>query len=130
MRFHFDRLERFVLGAIAYFGLSTIWLYALVDTGLIEDRGAFTWSVLGLVGLAHVVFGYLFREWVGVLFPLALILVAMPAGYPVSEFGEPSPVWVGQFFYSVFEVVLVAAGIGLRNLVELRRSPRQAYRSA
>jgi hypothetical protein len=49
----------------------------------------------------------------------------MPAGYPVSEFSEPAPLFLGQIFLVQLEVPLIALGLGLRSLADKRRS-RQA----
>jgi hypothetical protein len=130
MRLQFDRLERFVLSVIAYFGLSALWIYGVLDQGLLEDLGAAAWVVLGLVGLAHVVFGYVCKEWPALLFPVALVFLAVPAGYPESQFSEPPPLWFGQAFYAAFEIVLIAVGLAMRSLVDHRRLARRSATTA
>ena len=126
MRYRSDRLERFVLAVLAYFGLSALWIYGVLDQGLLEDFGAVAWLVLGLVGLAHVAFGFVCKEWIALLFPVVLVFLAVPAGYPESQFSEPAPVWFGQAVYAVFEVILIAVGIVLRLLVDHRRLGRRS----
>jgi hypothetical protein len=126
MRYEFDRLERFVLAVLAYFGLSALWIYGVLDQGLLEDLGAVTWLVLALVGLAHVAFGFVCKEWIALLFPVVLVFLAVPAGYPESQFSEPAPMWFGQAVHGVFEIVLIAVGIVLRLVVEHRRVGRRA----
>ena len=117
-----DRRERFVVGALLYLALGGLWIYGVLDTGVLEDRRALGWSVIVFVAVAHVAFGYVVREWAATLLPIALVLLAIPAGYPESRYGEPGPVWFGQAFHALFEVVLIALGLGLRALVDARRA--------
>ncbi len=117
-----DRRERFAVGALVYFSLSSVWIYGVGDNGLLEDTGLLGWSALALVALAHVAFGFVLGERVALLFPIALVLVALPAGYPESRYSEPGPVWFGQVFLALFEIPLIAAGLGLRAFVETRRA--------
>jgi hypothetical protein len=118
------RRRRFVRAALGYLALSGVWIYGVLDRGLHEgDQRA--WWVIGAVLLAHVAFGFVVREWVALLLPIGVVLLAMPAGYPVSEFSEPAPLFLGQIFLVQLEVPLIALGLGLRSLADKRRS-RQA----
>jgi hypothetical protein len=108
-----DRLERFVVGVLVYLGLSGVWVYGVLDTGVLEGNEVLGWMAVAVVLLAHVVFGFAIREWVAVLLPIAVVFIAIPAGYPESDF-EPPPVWFWQAFLVLVEVPLVAIGLGLR----------------
>lgn len=119
-----DRLERFLVGAVAYLGLSALWLYGVVDRGMIEGSEWLSWSVIAGVAAAHVLFGFAIREWVALLLPIVVVFLAIPAGYPESQFGEPALVWLGQVFLVIVEIPLIAAGLGLRALVGGRRAAR------
>ena len=115
-------LERFVFYAFVYLGLSTVWIYGVLDQGRIEGSDARAWSALALVAAAHVAFGYIVRDWPALLLPVVVLFLAIPAGYPESRF-EPGPVWHGQLVLLPAEIVLIAAGLGLRALVaRLRQS--------
>ena len=58
------------------------------------------------------------------LLPIAVVLLAIPAGFPESQFSEPLPVWLGQILYVVLEIPAIAVGIGLRALYDgVRRTP-------
>jgi hypothetical protein len=116
-----DRLERFVLLALAYLAFSGVWIYGVIDTGVLEGRGVLGWTAVALVALAHVAFGFAIREWAALLLPIALIFLAVPAGYPESDF-EPTPLWISQTFVVIVEIPLIAAGLGLRALAERRRA--------
>jgi hypothetical protein len=117
----FTRLERFTAGALVYLALGSLWIYGVLDRGLLEDRGALGWLVVALVAVGHVAFGYVMREWAALLLPIALVLLAIPAGYPESRYSEPAPLWYGQAFHALFEVVLIAFGLGLRSSAAARR---------
>jgi hypothetical protein len=118
-----DRLLRFVVAATVYVAFSLLWLYGILDAGRVDEESWFMWTVLATLAVFHVAFGFLTREWVALLLPIALVPLAVPAGYPESRY-EPGLVWYGQMFLVLFEVPLIAAGLGLRALYDgLRRAP-------
>ena len=118
------RVARFVAGALVYLALSVAWLYGIVAQGRFEGSDVRFWSLVAFVLLVHVAFGWVIREWPVVFLPLILVPLAVPAGYPESQFGEPLPVWIGQVFYVVVEIPAIAAGVALRTLYDgWRRTP-------
>jgi hypothetical protein len=118
------RVARFLAGALVYLALSVVWLYGLVDRGLFEGDDWRAWSILGVGMAVHVAFGWAIREWAALLLPIVLVLLAVPAGYPETDFSEPLPVWISQIFYLVFEIPAIALGLGLRALYDgWRRAP-------
>jgi hypothetical protein len=118
------RVRRFGVGALAYLGLGAAWLYGVVDQGRLEGGDLRGWSLVGLFLAFHVAFGFVLREWPALLLPIMLVFLAIPAGYPESQFSEPSPVWLGQIFLVVVEIPAIAAGLGLRALFDgWRRTP-------
>jgi hypothetical protein len=122
MRFQLGRLRGFVLGSAVYLGLSALWIYGVLDRGLLEGSDVRAWTALGAVAVAHVAFGFTIREWPALLLPIAVLLLAIPAGYPDSQFSEPGPVWFGQMILVQFEIPLIAAGLGLRAHATASRS--------
>ena len=119
------RIRRFAIGALAYLAVGMVWLYGFVDQGRFESSDDWrNWSVIALVLAAHVAFGWAIREWAALLLPIALVFLAIPAGYPESQFSEPLPVWLGQIFYIVIEIPAIACGLALRTLYDgWRRTP-------
>lgn len=122
------RWSRFVRATLVYLALSCFWVYGILDRGLHEGGSPYAWLVLAGIAVAHVAFGFVVREWVALLLPIAVIFLAIPAGYPISEFGESLPLYLGQVFLVQVEIPLIALGLGLRALAEKRR-PRPGSRS-
>ena len=108
------RSRRFAIGALAYLGVGVLWVYGVVDQGRLEGSDWRDWSLVAVVLAVHVAFGWAIREWAALLLPIALVFLAIPAGFPESQFSEPLPVWLGQIFFVVLEVPAIAAGLGLR----------------
>lgn len=119
---HRGRATRFLALAAVYLSLSTLWIYGVLDRGLHEGSEVRGWTLLALVALAHVPLGYASREWPALLLPIAVVFLAIPAGYPESRYGEPAPLWFGQILLVQAEIPLIAAGLGLRSLREGRRA--------
>lgn len=115
------RLARFAGFAVAYVGLGAAWIYGVLDEGRLEGSDVGLWTVLGVVAAAHVAFGFGVREWPALLLPIAVLPLAILARYPESQFSEPGPVWLGQLVLIPFEILLIAAGLGLWALVDRRR---------
>jgi hypothetical protein len=115
------KVVRFAAGALVYLAVSLIWLYGFVDRGWFEGDDWRAWSILGLGVAVHVALGWAIREWAALLLPIVLVFLAVPAGYPESDFGEPLPVWVAQIFFLLFEIPAIALGLGLRALYAARR---------
>ena len=118
------RVVRFVVGALVYLALSVVWLYEIVDEGGFEGGDMRVFMILGFVLAVHVAVGWFIREWAALLLPIALVFLAIPAGYPESQFGEPGLVWMGQVFMVVLEIPAIALGLGLRTFYGgWRRTP-------
>lgn len=118
------RLQRFAIGAFAYLAVGVLWVYGVVDQGRLEGSDWRDWSLVAVVLAVHVAFGWAIYEWAALLLPIALVFLAIPAGFPESQFSEPLPVWLGQIFFVVLEVPAIAAGLGLRAAYDAwRRTP-------
>jgi hypothetical protein len=104
---------REAVAAGAYLALAAAWVYLFLDSGFLEGHDLW-WLVSAGFALAHVALGFVGR-WPVVLLPLAIVPLAIPAGYPQSMF-EPPPVWWTQAMLVQFEVALVALGVGARSI--------------
>jgi len=112
------------MGSLAYLTVGVLWLYGFVDQDRFEGSDWRDWSLVALVLAVHVAFGWAIREWAALLLPIALVFLAVPAGYPESQFSEPLPVWIGQVFFVVVEIPAIAVGLVLRALYDgWRRTP-------
>lgn len=94
-----DRLERFVLGALAYLTLSGIWIYGVLDSSVLDGRQVGGWTAVGVVVLAHIAFGYAIREWVALLCQLPSSSSRFPRGFP-SRTSSHRPFGCGRPFSS------------------------------
>ena len=108
-----------------YLAVGALWIFGVLDTGVLDGREALMWTCLALFGLGHAAFGFAFGRWISLLFPNVLVVLALPAGYAESLY-EPPPVWVWQLWLAPFLTTLVAAGLGARGLTGRRRSAGSA----
>ncbi len=120
------RRSRFARAALVYLGLSGVWMYGFLDRGAHESSDLLAWSAITAIAVAHIVFGFAVREWLALLLPIAVVFLAIPAGYPESRFSEPGPLWFGQVMLVQVEIPLIALGLGLRSLVDRRRAVARA----
>jgi hypothetical protein len=61
------------------------------------------------------------RGW-ALFLPLLAVAIALPAGYPSANMGEPLPLWLGSLIWAPLNMSLVAIGLGSRRLYERRGS--------
>jgi hypothetical protein len=95
---------------LVYLVLMTAWIYGAVAN---EPSDVPPWLVLPLVVAIQVGLGFALGRWWVSLVPLALFMIAIPAGYGNGE-GD-IPVWVGVIVMSTVAVPLVAAGVAMRQ---------------
>ncbi len=113
--------------AVVYLALGSAFVYLIWNT--IERFDAITARpvlavVLGL--LAHAGFGFAIGSWWALLLPYALIVVALPAGFPPSDEREPLQIALVQAWLATPEALLMIPGI----LVRKARSERMGSRSS
>jgi hypothetical protein len=108
---------------LTYFLLMTAWIYGSADTGR-DD----VW-LAPLVILAQVALGFAVGRWRALFLPLALIAIAVPAGVPDSDGGEPLPLWFGLIFAQIGAVPLVSIGVIVRRGGEYWLAKRAARES-
>lgn len=78
-----------VLAVLAlYLAAMAAWIYLVVDVN--QDRNAALFYVAAFV---HVGMGYVLRSRWTLLLAFVPLLLAVPAGYPSSDYGEPVPLW-------------------------------------
>lgn len=120
------RLQRFAVGTLAYLAVSLLWVYGFVDQGRFEGSDWRTWSLVAIVVGLHVAFGWAIREWAALLLPIALVFLAVPAGYPETRYSEPLPVWIGQAFFAVVEIPAIVFGLVFWRLYDFWRRTSSA----
>jgi hypothetical protein len=115
-----DRVERIVVGAFVYGLGGAVWMFELLDTGVLHGREALGWSALVAFAAVHFIFGFALRSWLVLAFPSLLILLAALAGYPDTPYETP-PLWFWQGLLSPFLLVLLAFGVSVRRLADRLR---------
>jgi hypothetical protein len=108
--------------ALSYFALMTLFIYGEWNAGR-DD----TWLLPFLV-LAQLALGFALDRWWAPVLPLALVAIAVPAGFPEVTPGahDPFPVWFGVATGVVFAVPLVVLGVIGRKLAKLRARVRSS----
>ena len=115
-----------LLVAFAYFFLMTWFIYGEMNTGR-DD----VWLAPFII-LAQLALGVALNRWWAALFPLALVVIAIPAGLPelTPSDAEPFPVFIGVAFGALFAIPLVLIGAIARQVRDwiasraARESPR------
>ena len=108
---------------LAYYVVMTSAIYAFDAVG--DDPPLVVGAVALGVLLAHPLVGWVLRRWYAFLLPLPLVVFAIPAGYPTSEY-EPLPTWVGILIYTPVYAALIGVGALARSLVWRRRAAVRA----
>ena len=78
--------------------------------------GSSSMLILVLIVGIHLAFGFAIGSWWALLLPFALVLLAVPAGYPPTDAREPLPIWFAQIYVGIGEAVLMVPGIVVRRL--------------
>jgi hypothetical protein len=101
-----------LLVAFAYFFAMTWFIYGEMNTGRDDP-----W-LLPLLVLAQLALGFALNRWWAALLPLALVVIAIPAGLPeiTPSNAEPFPVFFGVAFGALFAIPLVLIGAIARQV--------------
>jgi hypothetical protein len=104
-------MNRAAVGVALYCALAAAWIYGIANTSLGESDA----GTLLLVALAavHVGAGYVIGQWWALVLPLLPIALAVPAGLPPTDVGEPLPIWFAFVLFALPEATLVALGVAV-----------------
>lgn len=106
---------RVITSIAVYLAVVVVVIY-----GVLDPRWDDAFPVVHVVlGVLHFGLGVVLARWWALLLPVAPFLLALPAGYPQSDF-EPLPVAALFFFGLPIEVGCVVAGIGVARLAARR----------
>lgn len=92
---------------VVYVLAMTAWTYLVLDVNVDRDPG---W-VLILVALLDTATGFVIRRWSAVLLAFVPGLLAVPAGYPGSDFHDPLPLWFGLLLAAPASLVPIGIGV-------------------
>jgi hypothetical protein len=109
-------VSRVILVGLGYAALMAFWIYWVSERQLFDGSDAGNIVLLALFGAAHLVAGFTARRWWAVALPLLAVVLAAPAGYPNANKGEPLPIWIGLALFAPIAMLLVAIGVGVRQL--------------
>jgi hypothetical protein len=104
-----------------YLALIVVWIYWVLDRQLFFGNEIAGWLGIIGVGLAHVALGVFVNRGWALFLALLPVAIALPAGYPSANQGEPLPLWLGALIWSPLNMSLVAIGVGARRRYEGRR---------
>jgi hypothetical protein len=110
---------------LGYLSLMALWIYWLLERQVFYGNDAAAFVMLAIFAALHVAAGFCAARWWATVLPLLALVLAVPAGYPDANKGEPWPIWLGLAFFSPGAVLLVGIGVALA-----KRSWRTALRSS
>ena len=103
--------------AALYLSLECAFVYGVwnVRVGFGESVAAAVLIVV-FVLVVNVGLGFAVGSWWALLLPHALVLLAVPAGFPPGDDREPLPIWLVLAWLTTFQVLLVALGVAAHKL--------------
>jgi hypothetical protein len=100
--------------AVGYLIVMTSWIYWLNAGHSIED----SWWTVAPLAIVQIAVGYVIGRWWALLLPLALPVIALPAGYPESQYSEPAPLWFGMIYAAAFAIPFTLVGVFARRVIQ------------
>lgn len=108
-----------MIGAAAYLTAMGVWIYVVEDRQLFYGHPEADFPLILVLSGVQVAAGLLVGRWWALALPVVAVALAVPAGYPDTNKGEPLPIWTGVAFVCPVAVILV--GIGVAAAKGLRR---------
>lgn len=98
--------------ALAYLGLAALGIYWVAEQQLFYGNDVATVPSLTLLAVTHFAAGLLVGRWWAIALPVLIVFLALPAGYPDANRGEPLPIWLGiGFLWLPIGIPAVATGV-------------------
>ena len=108
--------RRSLVAAAVYLAVGAAFIYGIWNTGGFPERTSAALLLGGLVAGASIGVGFAVGRWWALLLPYALVLVAVPAGFPPTEGREVLPIWLVQAWLATPQAVFVLLGVIARKL--------------
>ena len=102
---------RSVAVVIGYLALMAVWIYWMLERQLFYGSDTASWVVLACFAAVNLAAGVLLARWWALLLPVLAVTLALPAGYPAANKGEPFPIWFGLAVFSPIAFALIALGV-------------------
>jgi hypothetical protein len=90
-----------------------LWIYVVMERQLFYGDTGANFVLLAVLGAIQLAAGVLVGRWWGLALPVLAVLVAIPAGYPDANKGEPWPIALGLAVLCPVALLLVGIGIVL-----------------
>jgi hypothetical protein len=88
-----------------------LWIYVVEERQLFYGQPEANLPLTSILAGVQVGAGLLLGRWWALVLPLVAVALAVPAGYPDANMGEPLPTWLGLLVVSPVAVILIAAGV-------------------
>ena len=92
-----------------------VWIYWMLERQLFYGSDAATWVMLACFGVVNLAAGVLVARWWALLLPVLAVVLALPAGFPDANKGEPLPIWFVPVIFSPVAFALIGLGVAAAN---------------
>ncbi|MFL5940776.1 MAG: hypothetical protein ACJ75Q_10775 [Gaiellaceae bacterium] len=99
-----------MIGAVAYLTAMGVWIYVVGERQLFYGQPEADLALLLVLAGVQVGAGLLVGRWWALAFPVVAVALAVPAGYPDANKGEPWPIWLSLAL--LLPIALLLVGIG------------------
>ena len=99
------------VAAAAYLVVMAIWIYVVMERQLFYGNTGANLALLAVLAAVQLAAGLLVGRWWALALPVLAVLLAIPAGYPDANKGEPWPISLSLLLWCPVALVLVGIGI-------------------
>ena len=103
--------SRASITAALYLIAMALWIYVVEERQLFYGQPEANLLLTLILAGVQVGAGLLLGRWWALVLPLVAVALAVPAGYPDANMGEPLPTWLGLLLASPIAVILIATGV-------------------
>jgi hypothetical protein len=111
------RLPHPAISAAFHLALGSAFVYGLWNSSVGFGGSTAAVALISVLAVgAQLGAGYAIGRWWALLLPYALVLLAVPAGFPPGGEREPLAIWLVQAWLATPEALLMVPGILARKL--------------
>ena len=101
------------MAAAAYLLVMGLWIYVVMERQLFYGDTGADLALVAVLGAVQLAAGVLVGRWWALALPVLAVLLAIPAGYPDANKGEPWPISLSLAMWCPIALLLVGIGIVL-----------------